>query len=217
MKGVHPTRMELLMLKKRRALAEKGRELLEEKRDALVMELRTLLEEVYRARSEVINALKKAFDALTEAKMIMGEVKLMSIAASIPSLISLDVEIRNIMGVRVPHFKVKELRTETQLPYNLLDTSVKLDEAANTFREVLRAVIKLAEVEASLRRIAEEIKKTKRRVNALRYIIIPRLENTIRYIELHLEEREREDFFRLKRIKYLLEKASATSLPSTSQ
>ncbi len=197
--------MELLMLKKRKNLAEKGHDLLKEKRDALIMEFFDILEDVRKLRSDVVEALKGAYDALAITKMIMGPLKVEEVAIGIPPILELDVSTRNVMGVRVPLLRVEEKSESTLISsYGFTDTSAKLDEAVEKFRDALKAIIRLAETEAAVKRLAEEIEKTKRRVNALKYVIIPRLTNTILFIELHLEEREREDLFRMKRIKSIL-------------
>lgn len=203
--GIHPTRMELLILKKRKNLAEKGHDLLKEKRDALIMEFFDILEDIRKLRTDVNNAFKEAYDALATAKMVMGPLKVEEVATSVPPILELDVSTRNVMGVRVPLLRVEEKSESTSISsYGFTDTSAKLDEAVEKFRNALKAIIRLAETEAAVKRLAEEIEKTKRRVNALKYIIIPRITNTIQFIELHLEEREREDLFRMKRIKSIL-------------
>lgn len=203
--GIHPTRMELLILKRRKNLAEKGHDLLKEKRDALIMEFFDILEDIRKLRGDVNNLLKEAYDALAVAKMVMGPLKVEEVATSVPPVLELDVSTRNVMGVRVPLLRVEE-KPESSLisSYGFTDTSAKLDESVEKFRVALKAIIRLAETESAVKRLAEEIEKTKRRVNALKYIIIPRITNTIQFIELHLEEREREDLFRMKRIKSIL-------------
>jgi V/A-type H+-transporting ATPase subunit D len=197
--------MELLVLKRRKNLAEKGHDLLKEKRDALIMEFFDILEDIRKLRTDVNNALKEAYEALAMAKMIMGPLKVEEVATSVPPILELDVSTRNVMGVRVPLLRVVEKAESTLISsYGFTDTSAKLDEAVEKFRNALKAIIRLAETEAAVKRLAEEIEKTKRRVNALKYIVIPRITNTIQFIELHLEEREREDLFRMKRIKSIL-------------
>jgi V/A-type H+-transporting ATPase subunit D len=197
--------MELLILKRRKNLADKGHDLLKEKRDALIMEFFDILEDIRKLRSDVNDALKEAYDALSLAKMVMGPLKVEEVATSVLPILELDVSTRNVMGVRVPLLRVEEKAESTLVSsYGFTDTSAKLDEAVEKFRNALKAIIRLAETEAAVRRLAEEIEKTKRRVNALKYIIIPRITNTIQFIELHLEEREREDLFRMKRIKSIL-------------
>ena len=184
--------MELLALKKRIELAKKGHDLLKEKRDAVIMEFFDIVENARKARDNTLNLLREAFTSLTEAKMIMGPLQLDELALTTPTNVELEIESRNVMGVTIPILQTKEIETSKRL-FSLLGTSTKLDDAVEKFKMALRDIINLAEVEASLKRMAEEIEKTKRRVNALKAIVIPRIENTIRYISLHLEERERED------------------------
>ncbi len=203
--GVHPTRMELLSLKRRMVLAERGHDILKEKRDALVMHFFDILEDVGRIRKELGDSMKKAFEALIIAKMVMGPLNVEEAAIGAEPFYDVEVLLQNIMGVKVPVLHVKERGVKAP-SYGFTGTSAVLDDVVKQFREALKLAIRLAEVETAVRRLAEEIDKTKRRVNALKYIIIPKLENTIRYITLHLEEREREDLFRLKRVKALLEK-----------
>jgi len=115
------------------------------------------------------------------------------------------------MGVKVPILRAKDEAREESIPYNVVDTTAKMDEAIKKFQQAIKVIIRLAETETAVRKLAEEIDITKRRVNALKYIVIPRIENTIRYIQFHLEEVAREDFFRLKRIKATLERREQTS------
>jgi V/A-type H+-transporting ATPase subunit D len=210
-RGVHPTRMELILLQRRRLLAEKGHNLLKEKRDALIMEFFSTLEDIRKIREDVNSALQTAFRALLEAKMVLGPAKMTEMSLNIPFSVGIEVDTRNIMGVRVPILKSIEEVKEHVVPYNVLDTTAKMDETVKKFQQAIQMIIRLAETEVAVRRLAEEIEKTKRRVNALKYIIIPRIENTIVYIQFHLEEVAREDFFRLKRIKATLEKRESES------
>jgi V/A-type H+-transporting ATPase subunit D len=205
-RGVHPTRMELILLQRRRLLAEKGHNLLKEKRDALIMEFFSTLEDIRKLREDVNSALQKAFRSLLEAKMVLGPAKLTELSADLPYSVQIDVDTKNIMGVRVPILKSREEAQGEAIPYNVIDTTAKMDEAIKKFHQATKLIVRLAETETAVRKLAEEIDKTKRRVNALKYIIIPRIENTIVYIQFHLEEVAREDFFRLKRIKATLER-----------
>ena len=203
--------MELILLQRRRLLAEKGHNLLKEKRDALIMEFFSTLEDIRKIREDVNSALQTAFRALLEAKMVLGPAKMTEVSMGIPYSAGIEVDTRNIMGVKVPILQFIEEVKERVVPYNVLDTTAKMDETIKKFQQAIQMIVRLAETEAAVRRLAEEIEKTKRRVNALKYIIIPRIENTIVYIQFHLEEVAREDFFRLKRIKATLEKRESKS------
>jgi V/A-type H+-transporting ATPase subunit D len=205
-RGVHPTRMELILLQRRRLLAEKGHNLLKEKRDALIMEFFSTLEDIRKLREDVNSSLESAFRVLLEAKMVLGPVKMTELSVDLPYSVGIEVDTKNIMGVRVPILRAIEEGKEGVVPYDVLDTTAKVDETIRKFQQAIRMIVRLAETEIAVRKLAEEIEKTKRRVNALKYIIIPRIQNTIVYIQFHLEEVAREDFFRLKRIKATLEK-----------
>ncbi|MFO8164869.1 MAG: V-type ATP synthase subunit D [Thermodesulfobacteriota bacterium] len=206
LQNIKPTRMELLKLKRRVGLADKGHRLLKEKRDALISEFMGVLKEYKNARKNVEENLKGAFYDLFMAEVLLGSRDLEQITEITQRDISLDFMTKNIMGVSVPILKVDHLvRRIHERGYGFLSTNAKLDDAAKSFEKSISVIVKLAEVEESVRRIAEEIEKTKRRVNALEYIVIPRLKATIKHIEMRMEEIERESFLRLKKIKASLE------------
>ena len=200
--GVNPTRMELLKLKDREKLAVKGHGLLKEKRNALIMEFFNILERVKGSREEVEKKLAEAFEDLTTAQIVMGDLAVRKAAVSVKESVKVDIDSRSVMGVVVPILEAETAkRNMTQRGYGFVDTSAKLDEAARKFEEAVILILELAEIEKTIILLAAEIESTKRRVNALEHIIIPRLENTVKYIEMRLEEMERENFVRLKMIK----------------
>ena len=206
LQNVKPTRMELLKLRKRIKLADKGHRLLKEKRDALISEFMVVIKEYREARKNVEENLKIAFYNLLMAEVLLGSRDIEQIAGITLRDIDLDFTTKNIMGVSVPIMKIDNLvRRINERGYGFLSTNAKLDDAAKNFEESLSVIVRLAEVEESVRRIAQEVEKTKRRVNALEYIVIPRLKATIKRIEMRMEEIERESFMRLKKIKASLE------------
>jgi len=206
LQNVKPTRMELLKLRRRVKLADKGHRLLKEKRDALISEFMVVIKEYKDARKRVEENLKVAFYNLLMAEVLLGSRDLEQISGITLRDINLDFMTKNIMGVPVPIMKVDNLiRRVHERGYGFLSTNAKLDDAAKNFEESILSIVKLAEIEESVRRIAEEVEKTKRRVNALEYIVIPRLKATIKHIEMRMEEIERESFLRLKKIKASLE------------
>jgi V/A-type H+-transporting ATPase subunit D len=127
---------------------------------------------------------------------------------SVQDRFEVEASTRNVIGVSIPYAQVKVLPLEGY-PYSMIGTSAKLDEAVALMAEAVKNVAELSAAEAAIRRLAEAIAATKRRVNSLEYIVVPRIQNTIRYIEMSLQERAREDFFRLKRIKTRLEEEEA--------
>ena len=206
LQNVKPTRMELLKLKKRVKLADKGHKLLKEKRDALISEFMLVIREYKDARKRAEEKLKIAFYNLLLAEVLLGSRDIEQISGITLRDIDLNFMVKNIMGVSVPIMKIENLvRRINERGYGFLSTNAKLDDATKSFEESILLVVKLAEVEESVRKIAEEVEKTKRRVNALEYIVIPRLKATIKHIEMRMEEIERESFLRLKKIKASLE------------
>jgi len=203
MEGVTPTRMELLQIRKRKSLAMKGHQLLSEKRDALVSSFFELIKKRKASREEMKRGVEEAYKALIMAEMVMGDEKTRETAEKICRERGVEVSRKNIMGVAIPQFSLEE----GEMPeYSMLSTTAFFDEAIVKAVKALEKIVEVASIEGSVQMLGREIEKTKRRVNALEYIFIPRLINTISYIERQLEEREREDFFRRKRIKAILEK-----------
>lgn len=200
--GVKPTRMQLLEIRKKKQLAKNGHKLLSEKRDALISQLFQIIDVREDIRNKVHSKLKDAFDSLIEAEMVMGDTAVADVARQIKDSGEIEATTLNVMGVLTPQMEIK--RIKKKVDYSFLSTSSKLDEATLKFKDLLKDIVKLAEIEGALENLAKEIEKTKRRVNALEHIFIPRFEATEKYIELVLDEREREDFFRRKRIKAIL-------------
>lgn len=205
--GINPTRMELLSLKNRTKLAVKGHGLLKEKRDALIKEFFDILDRVKGVREAAERSLKEANEALLEAQIAMGDLAVRKASLSVKESIDVDIESRSVMGVSVPVTNVKmEERSIIDRGYSFSDTTIQLDEAAKKFEESIKFLIELGEVEKTIFLLAEEIEATKRRVNALEHIMIPRFENTEKYIDMRLQEMERENFVRLKMIRSTIEK-----------
>ncbi|MGC9308665.1 MAG: V-type ATP synthase subunit D [Thermoplasmatota archaeon] len=202
MEGVKPTRMELLEIRKRKALASKGHELLSQKRDALISDFFDIIKNRREKREEMEEKLRQAFTALIHAEMLMGEDQVRRLADTIRDDRSIQVDRKHVMGVPIVAFDLEERDVEQ---YGVLDTPASLSEAIQKGHTALREAIEVAGIESSIQRLGKEIEKTKRRVNALEHIFIPKLEGTIEYIERQLEEREREDFVRRKRMKSLME------------
>src|SRR5881296_269915 len=200
--------MELIALRKRRRIAERGGELLREKLDALMIEFFQFAREISALRAKTQDLLSQTYTRFIEAQMLMGFGRMEETAKSVQDRVEVEESTRNEIGVSIPYSQFKVLPLEGY-PYSMIATSAKLDEAVALMLEAVKNVAELSAAEAAIRRLAEAIAATKRRVNSLEYIVIPRIQNTIRYIEMSLQEREREDFFRLKRIKKRLEQEEA--------
>lgn len=200
------TRMELLALKTQIALAQQGRELLEQKRTALMKELLELADTVIERSDALEHAAAGANLALVRAKAIAGSEAVQSAALASRAEYALEVRMANVMGIRVPRIKKKRVeRPAFARGYSIVGTSITIDEAASAFEAEVNAIIRLAESELWLKRLAAEIGRTSRRLNALDHLLIPRLEAQRDFIQLALDERERDDHFRLKLMKRILE------------
>jgi len=201
--GIKPTRMELLRVRRRLELAERGHRLLEDKRDALIENFFRFIKRRDEIRKEVETILGKAMDALLDAEMVMGVDKVRIMARLSRKVGEVEFFTDNVMGVRIPKINKENLKLEEG---DRFIASLRLEEARMLFREALVKLLDLAEVDGAIRSLALEIERTKRRVNVLENIVIPRLQATRKRIEMLLEEREREEFFRRKRIKALMER-----------
>lgn len=205
LEGVSPTRMDLLDIRKKLILARKGHKLLEEKRDALVERFFDIIENKNQLTREIDEDFKKSFLSLIQAQMILGEEKVEESSYLTDYFGEISFETDNIMGVKIPNINTQNLKTDIKPSYSFFETCSKLDDAQVSFNSILMKLIKLADLEAGIKSLAIEIEKTKRRVNVLENNLIPKLVATRKYIEMQLEEREREDFLRRKRIKAILE------------
>lgn len=209
---VKPTRMELIRKREQIRLAEQGRDLLREKMDALVREFFRVMNEVSTSREELERSARDADRSLLIAQAVDDPVALRSASFATRRRVVLDIEARSIMGVSIPVIEKKSLAlTALERGYSIIGTSGRIDEVAEKFEAELDLIVGLAETETTLRRIGHEILMTRRRVNALEQVMIPELYRQTKYIKITIEEREREDLFRLKKVKRLLERRKRQS------
>jgi len=193
-----PTKGNLLSTKRSLELAKLGYDLLDRKRTILVNELMQMIDSVKYLRSEMSTTFEEAYLALRQANLTLGSVDMLAAALPIDDNISLSF--RSVMGVEIPSLRVDEISAQL-LPYGLQQSNVFLDESYLAFLKVKHLTIMLTQVENGVYRLTEEIRKTQKRANALKNIIIPRYEETVKWITDVLEESEREEFTRLKMIK----------------
>ncbi|VVC02596.1 V-type ATP synthase subunit D [Candidatus Burarchaeum australiense] len=204
---VKPTRMELIKARARIRLAKRGHKLLKQKRDALVLEFFKILEKAKDLRSELNRMMELSYGSLAKAEAYDGVFEVESAALAVKKVPAVSIEARNIMGVKIPAMESIDVKkTLAERGYSVVGTSAKVDEAAERFESSLDMVLKLAESENALKKLIREIEKTKRRVNALEYVLIPKLETQAKYISFRLDEMERESFFTLKMIKRKMER-----------
>ena len=198
---VKPTRSELLKLKKQIKLAKSGYNLLKKKRDGLILEFFEILKRAKTLRQELVEEYKIALEKINIARTLEGDLKIKSIAMAIKNVPEVKLTTKNIMGVKVPKIESSEIKKGfMERGYGVYSSSA-VDEAASSYEKVVEKIILAAEIETSMRKLLSEIEKTKRRVNALEFIVIPSLDKQKSFIQLRLEEMERENIFRMKRIK----------------
>jgi V/A-type H+-transporting ATPase subunit D len=199
---IKPTRSELIKLKGRIKQTKNGYKLLKMKRDGLFHEFRQLLSVMIEAKKEITEAYGLAKQRIDLANAIEGGLAVRAAAIANSAHPEVEVERRNIMGVVVPSVSGTNLKsTFAERGVGFIGSSPYIDEASDTFSELIEKIVTAAEMEATLKRLLEEIEATKRRVNALEFKVIPELEEAKVFIQLRLEEMEREETFRLKRFK----------------
>jgi V/A-type H+-transporting ATPase subunit D len=191
-----PTRSNLLRLKSSLKFAREGYDILDKKREALTVELLALVEKAEAKQKEVAELMATAYETIEVSRLTMGEEKLSWVSLSVPETLSVEIVNHGMMGVPLP--KISSTGGKPGLTYAMGDTTVALDAAARYFQMVIEEIPTLTSYQISVHRMAKELKKTQRRVNALSRIFIPDYEETIRYIEDTLEEQDREELFRLQ-------------------
>lgn len=194
-----PTKGNLIATKKSLELAKVGYDLLDKKRNILIQEMMALVNEAEDVQSKIDETYSKAYLALQKANITLGICD--EISSAVPEETSLQLSYRSVMGVEIPIVSVNEDFDEPKIPFGLYMSNSALDEAHLAFDAVKRLTTRLAEVENSVYRLADSIKKTQKRANALKNIMIPRFESTVKFISDAIDEKEREDFSRLKVIK----------------
>ena len=207
MEQVNPTRMELIKKNAQIKLAEQGRDLLREKMDALIQEFFHIMESVSKSRVELESVASMAQRSLLTALAVDDSVTLKSASFATRKGLFLDIKGKNIMGVPVPVLEKKRVsKSILERGYSIIGVSGRIDEVAEKFEMELDLIIGLAETETALKRLGGEIQITRRRVNALEQIMIPELKKQLKYIKNAIDEREREDLFRLKKVKKIIER-----------
>jgi V/A-type H+-transporting ATPase subunit D len=197
--NIPPTRSNLLRVKQDLQFAREGYQILDRKREVLTTELIHLAHDGEVLQKKVWDLLATAYKVLGLARLTMGQEHVEWAALAVNETVDVHLKLRSVMGVPIP--TVEAQGGPPKMPYSLGDTTAQLDEAYNAFNEVIKLIPELAELETSIWRLAVELRKTQRRVNALQHIFIPNYEETVSFIQSALEEREREEIFRLKLLK----------------
>ncbi|MCI5790351.1 MAG: V-type ATP synthase subunit D [Clostridiales bacterium] len=203
--NVNPTRMELRRLKTRLKTAVRGHKLLKDKADETIRQFMAYVKENKRLREEIETELSLALRSFMLASAVTTS-QVLEEAVAMPAFsVELTTAEKNVMGVTVPQIAVKAGDKKELYPYSFASVSSELDGSIANLSELLEKMVKLAEVEKTCNMLADEIEKNRRRVNALEYVMIPQLEETIKYITMKLDENERSNTIRLMKVKTMLE------------
>ena len=210
---VNPTRMELSRLKKRLAIAVRGHKLLKDKRDEMIRRFIELVRKNKELREQVEKELTQALGDFLMARAVMSTEVLEEAVMYPTRQVELKVSKQNVMSVDVPKIDYEEKSQEglSPYPYGFASTSGELDGAIATLSEILPRMLELAEIEKTCQMLADEIEKTRRRVNALEHIMIPQMEDTIKYITMKMDENERASRTRLMKVKDMIEERNIES------
>lgn len=203
MAQIFPTKANLMATQKSLSLAKLGYELMDRKRNILVREMMQLVDEAKEVESTINEAYKKAYASLQKANITLGRCS--DYARTVPLDETLKVDYKSVMGIEIPQITLGEQDMKNY--YGFDTTNSYLDEAYFNFNEAKRLSVKLVETQTSIYRLADAIKKTQKRANALNNIMIPKFTQTVKFISEALDEKEREDFTRLKVVKSTKEKA----------
>jgi len=206
---IQPTRSELLEVTKKIKLTKNGHKILKLKRDGLILEFFKILDQAKDLRVEIAKRYKVAQERIAIANAVDGAIAVRSAAYALTSHPEIKLRSRNLMGVVVPDIKSSRIVAPLdERGYGIIGTSPRIDEATDAYEKLVETIVKAAELETTLKKLLDEIERTKRRVNALEFKVLPELEEIERFIRFRLEEMERDNTFRLKRIKGKTTKAS---------
>jgi V/A-type H+-transporting ATPase subunit D len=202
LRDIKPTRSELINLKRKIQLSERGYKILKMKRDGLILEFFKVLATAKDSRGELLDKYNVAVDIMALANTVEGAIGVKSAAFSVKEVPEITLKSKNIMGVIVPQIESSKVKKSlVERGYGVLGTSTVIDDSASAFEELVESIIESAEIETTMKRLLDEIEKTKRRVNALEFKVIPELTAARDFIKMRLDEMEREELFRMKRIK----------------
>ena len=203
--NVNPTRMELRRLKARLITAVRGHKLLKDKSDEMIRQFMVYARKNKQLRMETEAALSDALKGFMLARAVSDDQVIEEAVAMPASFVEAEVSTKSVMSVEVPSIKIKERKAQDMFPYSFSSVTAELDDSIVTLNGVVAKMVELAEVEKTCNMLADEIEKNRRRVNALEYVMIPELEETIKYISMKLEEQERSNVVRLMKVKDMIQ------------
>jgi len=203
---VSATKIELIKIRRSMQVAKMVHKILDDKREVLLKKIDEMIEEANKAREDIWTPLGEVYTSVYNAYMSLGTMTLESISDSTPSIMNVDVNVRRIVDVKIPTLQIKTTTGGRQLSYGFVETNASVDKASKLIKNMLPNICTAAEYENAIFSLAKELERTQKLINALEYVIIPQYQDAIYFIKATLEEREREEFVRLKKVKVVLDK-----------
>ncbi len=207
MANMNPTRINLINLRRRVVVARKGYDILKRKREVLVIEFLKMLKQSKESRNALNQLVQESYKSVTIASTYVGNFELEDVALNREEAAPVKMRIKNIMGVRIP--EITMVQQAPSISYSIMPNSLAVDDISDSFTRSINSIIEVAQREQGLKRLVIEIDKTKRRVNALDYKIIPNMKRQSKYIRMRLEEMDRDTFSALKHVKKKLASSHA--------
>jgi V/A-type H+/Na+-transporting ATPase subunit D len=206
---VTATKIELIKIRRSTQVAKMVHKILDDKREVLLKKIDEMIDEANKAREDIWTPLGDIYTAVYNSYMSLGTSTLEAVSDSTPSIMEVDVNVRRIVDVKIPTLQVKTKEGGSQLSYGFTETNASVDKAAKLIKNMLPGICKAAEYENAIFSLAKELERTQKLINALEYVIIPQYQDAMYFIKATLEEREREEFVRLKKVKVVLDKRKA--------
>ncbi|HEY8140883.1 MAG TPA: V-type ATP synthase subunit D [Nitrososphaera sp.] len=211
------TKIELIKIRRSLQVAKMVHKILDDKREVLLKKIDEMIEEANKAREDIWSPLGEIYTAVFNGYMSLGTMTLESVSDSTPAIMETDVNVRRIVDVKIPTLQIKTKEGGSHLSYGFGETNATVDKAAKLIKNMLPNVCKAAEYENAIFSLAKELERTQKLINALEYVIIPQYEYSISFIKATLEEREREEFVRLKKVKVVLDKKKAAEAEAAAR
>jgi V/A-type H+-transporting ATPase subunit D len=205
-KRVIATKIELIKIRRSMQISKMVHKILDDKREVLLKKIDEMIDEANKARADIWDPLDDIYKAIFHAYLSLGTSTIQSLSSSTPPSINVDVHIKRIVDVKIPALEISSKKEVQNLTYGFADTNSSVDQATKLIKNILPGICKAAEYENAIFSLAKELEKTQKLINALEYIIIPQYQEALSFIKSTLEEREREEFVRLKKVKAVIEK-----------
>jgi V/A-type H+-transporting ATPase subunit D len=205
-KRVVATKIELIKIRRSMQISKMVHKILDDKREVLLKKIDEMIDEANKARGDIWDPLDEIYKAIFHAYLSLGTSTIQSLSSSTPPSINVDVHIKRIVDVKIPALEISSKKDVQELTYGFADTNSSVDQATKLIKNILPGICKAAEYENAIFSLAKELEKTQKLINALEYVIIPQYQDALSFIKSTLEERDREEFVRLKKVKAVIEK-----------